>query len=73
MEAVNWTVLLSTAVLSMIPILIVFIVFNKQIMNANMSSGVRANRETAAEIKEQCEKQPLYNENQEEMIHEKDY
>ena len=40
-EAVNWTVLLSTAVLSMIPILIVFIVFNKQIMNANMSSGVK--------------------------------
>ena len=40
-EAVNWTVLLSTAVLSMIPILIVFIIFNKQIMNANMSSGVK--------------------------------
>ena len=40
-EAVNWTVLLSTAVLSMIPTLIVFIVFNKQIMNANMSSGVK--------------------------------
>ena len=40
-EAVNWTVLLSTAVLSMIPILIVFIIFNKQIMYANMSSGVK--------------------------------
>lgn len=40
-EAVNWTVLLSTAVLSMIPVLIIFIIFNKQIMNANMSSGVK--------------------------------
>lgn len=40
-EAVNWTVLLSSSVLTMIPVLIVFIIFNKQIMNSNMSSGVK--------------------------------
>ncbi len=40
-EAVNWTVLLSASVLTMIPVLIVFIIFNKQIMNSNMSSGVK--------------------------------
>lgn len=40
-EAVNWTVLLAASVLSMIPVLIVFIIFNKQIMNSNMSSGVK--------------------------------
>ena len=40
-EAVNWTVLLASSVLSMLPIMIVFILFNKQIMNANMSSGVK--------------------------------
>lgn len=40
-EAVNWTVLLSASVLTMIPVLIVFMAFNKQIMNSNMSSGVK--------------------------------
>lgn len=40
-EAVNWTVLLAASVITMIPVLIVFIVFNKQIMTANMSSGVK--------------------------------
>ena len=40
-EAVNWTVLLSASVITMIPVLIVFIIFNKQIMTANMSSGVK--------------------------------
>lgn len=40
-EAVNWTVLLAASVLTMIPVLIVFIIFNKQIMNSNMSSGVK--------------------------------
>ena len=40
-EAVNWSLILSTTVMTMIPILIVFIIFNKQIINANMSSGVK--------------------------------
>lgn len=40
-EAVNWTVLLSASVLTMIPVLIIFIIFNKQIMNSNVSSGVK--------------------------------
>lgn len=40
-EAVNWTVLLAASVITMIPVLIVFIVFNKQIMNSNMGSAVK--------------------------------
>ena len=40
-EAVDWSLLLSTSVLTMIPVLIVFIIFNKQIMNSNVSSGVK--------------------------------
>lgn len=40
-EAVNWTVLLAASVLTMIPVLIIFIIFNKQIMNSNVSSGVK--------------------------------
>lgn len=40
-EAVNWTVLLAASVLTMIPVLIVFVIFNKQIMSSNMSSGVK--------------------------------
>lgn len=40
-ESVDWTILLSTSVLTMIPVLIVFIVFNKQIMGSNVSSGVK--------------------------------
>ncbi len=40
-EAVNWSLILSTTVMTMIPILVVFIIFNKQIINANMSSGVK--------------------------------
>lgn len=40
-EAVDWTVLLSASVLTMIPVLIVFLIFNKQIMSSNASSGVK--------------------------------
>lgn len=40
-EAVDWTALLSAAIITMIPVLIVFIIFNKQIMNAGLSAGVK--------------------------------
>lgn len=40
-EAVDWTTLLSASVLTMIPVLIVFIIFNRQIMSTNVSSGVK--------------------------------
>jgi alpha-1,4-digalacturonate transport system permease protein len=40
-EAVDWTTLLSASVLTMIPVLIVFVIFNRQIMSTNVSSGVK--------------------------------
>ncbi len=40
-EAVDWSVLLASSVLTMIPVLIVFIVFNKNIMSTNATSGVK--------------------------------
>lgn len=40
-EAVDWSVLLSSSVLTMLPVLLVFIVFNKQIMTTNVTSGVK--------------------------------
>lgn len=40
-ESVDWSLLLASSVLTMIPVLIVFIVFNKQIMSTNVSSGVK--------------------------------
>lgn len=40
-EAVNWTALLSASVITVIPVLVIFIVFNRQIMNAGLSAGVK--------------------------------
>jgi alpha-1,4-digalacturonate transport system permease protein len=40
-EAVDWSVLLSSSVLTMLPVLLVFIIFNKQIMTTNVTSGVK--------------------------------
>lgn len=39
--SVDWTTLLAASVITMIPILIVFVIFQKQIMNSNMNSGVK--------------------------------
>jgi alpha-1,4-digalacturonate transport system permease protein len=40
-EAVDWSTLLAASVLTMIPVLVVFVVFNRQIMSTNVSSGVK--------------------------------
>lgn len=40
-EAVDWTALLSASIITMIPVLIVFVIFNKQIMSAGLSAGVK--------------------------------
>ena len=40
-EAVDWSALLSFSVLTMIPVLIIFIIFNRQIMSSEVSSGVK--------------------------------
>lgn len=40
-EAVDWSTLLAASTLTMLPVLLVFIIFNKQILNANLSSGVK--------------------------------
>lgn len=39
--AIDWTSLLAASVISLIPVLLVFVVFQKKIMNANTSSGVK--------------------------------
>jgi alpha-1,4-digalacturonate transport system permease protein len=39
--AIDWTSLLSASVISLIPVLLVFVFFQKKIMNANTSSGVK--------------------------------
>ena len=40
-EAVDWSALLSFSVITMIPVLIIFIIFNRQIMSSEVSSGVK--------------------------------
>lgn len=40
-EAVDWSALLSFSVLTMIPVLIIFVIFNRQIMSSEVSSGVK--------------------------------
>ena len=40
-EAVDWTTLLSASVLTMLPVLILFIIFNRQIMSTNVASGFK--------------------------------
>ena len=40
-EAVDWSALLSFSVLTMIPVLSIFIIFNRQIMSSEVSSGVK--------------------------------
>ncbi|MCH3908047.1 MAG: carbohydrate ABC transporter permease [Sphaerochaeta sp.] len=40
-ESVDWATLLASSVLTMIPVVIVFIIFNKQIMSTNVASGVK--------------------------------
>ncbi len=39
--SIDWTTLLAASVITMIPILVIFILCQKQIMNANTSSGVK--------------------------------
>ena len=39
--SIDWTTLLAASVITMIPILLVFIIFQKQIMNSNANSGVK--------------------------------
>ena len=39
--AIDWTTLLASSVLSMLPIIIIFLVFQKYIMNGNLSSGIK--------------------------------
>lgn len=40
-EAVDWSALLAFSVITMIPVLIIFIIFNRQIMSSEVSSGVK--------------------------------
>ena len=40
-ESVDWSALLSFSVITMIPVLVVFIIFNRQIMSSEVSSGVK--------------------------------
>ncbi|MGH4037601.1 MAG: carbohydrate ABC transporter permease [Sphaerochaeta sp.] len=39
--SIDWTTLLAASVLTMIPVLIVFIIFNRQIMSTGVTSGVK--------------------------------
>lgn len=39
--SIDWTTLLAASVITMVPILIVFLFFQKQIMNSNVNSGVK--------------------------------
>lgn len=39
--SIDWTTLLAASVITMVPILIIFIVFQKYIMDSNMNSGVK--------------------------------
>ncbi len=40
-DNINWSVLLSASVISLIPMVVLFAVFSRQIMNANMNSGLK--------------------------------
>ncbi|MDO5285613.1 MAG: carbohydrate ABC transporter permease [Actinomycetia bacterium] len=40
-ENIDWSVLLSASILSMVPMVLLFLVFQRHIMNADMSSGLK--------------------------------
>lgn len=39
--SLDWSLLLGSSVLTMLPVLVVFIIFNRKIMNGNISSGLK--------------------------------
>ena len=39
--SLDWGLLLGASVLTMIPVLVIFVIFNKQIMSSSMSSGIK--------------------------------
>ena len=39
--SLDWGLLLATSVLTMLPILVIFVIFNKKIMSSSMSSGIK--------------------------------
>ncbi|MFG6201556.1 carbohydrate ABC transporter permease [Nonomuraea sp. JJY05] len=40
-ENVNWSVLLGASVLSMIPLIVIYLIFQKYVMNADLSAGLK--------------------------------
>ncbi len=40
-DNINWSVLLSASIISLVPMVVLFIAFSPQIMNANMNSGLK--------------------------------